>query len=685
MAPVVIRVCQGSSCSPQGAANMLRDLEDLAGGACGVEPWGCLGKCGNGPNVEVSSGAKTKIHQGIKNFKKAESLLTSNADVDVSDLERKVGKIKFAARRDDDPAARMKGIEDGFKAVGGEDSSSQPHLVSQLLVMRSKELLKGDIAKAVLDAERAVHLMPSWAHAHITLATALEAAGRVKDGIKAMNAALEIGAGIDKAGAKRQLKRLERKGEDTPMPEAAAPPPPAAPAPAPAEPTPAAAEPAKKVVKEKAASTKEKAGATKRSASTPKKAAKAKATEKKSGSEEKPIAVESAKEGDAKTKEDKQPVATKEDKEVEEDAAETGAPPEFVDWTLDLVEKLNHDCLRMVLRCKEMAALWKFRPVDDIWHIDILAEVDEITHEEVQRSYTPVSSAEEYRRGELELMVKVYPKGKMTQILSKLKVGAELQVSSPIATKKTSEFANGVVMIAGGSAVTVALQVCEAVLRKNESATAHLALCNRKPEDVLYQDRFSELSKAFPTSFRMVHCISSGILPFSVEGAAEWRAGRLSREFFANIDQAMKAVVSGPPGLCHSAMSKLKEKGYAEQDIHVLDALPSPDEIEPATRTLPPPPVFAPIEGDMAAAKETTDKAQPEPIEPPPPPQPKAAPPAAEEQATGLLDFINKVVRWSVPDLVAGCKPERRLGCGRGFMGIDQEDREGGEDVKKVQ
>ena len=63
------------------------------------------------------------------------------------------------------------------------------------------------------------------------------------------------------------------------------------------------------------------------------------------------------------------------------------------------------------------------------------------------------------------MLIKVYPQGIMTQHLAHLDVGARIAVSKPVPTLDVRILGEGVVVIAGGSAVTLALQVCAAALK----------------------------------------------------------------------------------------------------------------------------------------------------------------------------------------------------------------------------
>merc|ERR1719359_292807 len=119
-------------------------------------------------------------------------------------------------------------------------------------------------------------------------------------------------------------------------------------------------------------------------------------------------------------------------------------------------------------------------------------------------------------------MVKIYPDGKMTQYLATLASGQKLLVSPPYATENLDGYKE-LVMVAGGSAVTVAIQICEDKLRRDpQDVAVELYLCNHGVEDVLYADVFEEMLKKYP-SFRVVHCMSEGDVSAKAgSGKAEW-------------------------------------------------------------------------------------------------------------------------------------------------------------------
>jgi len=563
MAPT-LAVCNGGSCSGNGSSLAIRDIEEICFGHANVELTGCLGHCGKGPNCKVTqSGQKSKVINNLKKVSKMETMASDTIEgFELSDLQRKVVKLKFTARREEKAADRLAKISEALTLLGPEAkaSAAEPALFAQLLVMRARENVKGNAAAALKDAQKAMTFIPNWAYGQVALSQALEASNQIHEAVEAMAAAIKIGYGVDKSALKRQLQRLEKKAADAPPPtEAEKKEVVAGAGVGPLE----EAAPEAPVVKPKG-----KAGAK----------AGAKATSR--GKEAAKLAGASS---------DK-PAGTRSEKTAAE-ATEVAKPeelvvPEFQEWEVTTVKKANHDCLRMELSCKSKTKIYK----DDIWHIDLLAALGD---EEVRRAYTPVSSAEDFSRGVLDLMFKVVPGGRLTEHLATLQPGSNLRVSQPHRTLDPTEYREGVVMVAGGSAVTVALQVCESILalveRKNaeDAITApaylsggevHLVLCNKTAEDVLFVDRFEGLLKA-NASFHVTHCLSKGKPPAtSADGRATWRAGRLNEEVMNDLPRRFKAVVSGPGGLCRTSFDLLQKFGRSEEQIAVLDSLPDVEE-----------------------------------------------------------------------------------------------------------
>lgn len=274
--------------------------------------------------------------------------------------------------------------------------------------------------------------------------------------------------------------------------------------------------------------------------------------------EVRPKNLEKAKSKDEKEKKKKK---TKKKKPEKSDAA----AGEYQDWQLRNSEWANHDCLRMTFACKGKASKSFESP---IWHIDLAANIGE-DGEEIQRSYTPLSNAEDYKKGVLVLLIKVYPTGKMSSYLGKMKAGDSILVSRPVATVDPQEYPEGAIMVAGGSAVVVALQVATAMLPQIADSF-HLYLCNRKQPDVLLMDEFNVLLEAYP-KFHMTNCLSQDQSPENPGGRSSWSSGRLNTELLSGAPQNLKVIMSGPDPLCKMVAQTFMEMGKQEDDIACLD------------------------------------------------------------------------------------------------------------------
>jgi len=446
----------------------------------------CMGRCGYGPNVEViGPGGRPNIVSGLRSYDLVERCVTSSApSVRIDGLARKIARLKFDARREQNREARQRLIAEAFAALGSQEAAAgQPlhaRLLSQLLVMRAREALdtaqRGgmpfgaalcDVAPravdhgatdcrleaALADAERAVALAPSWRSARVVMGDLLEALGRPR--------------GDSSRGALDE--------------------------------------------------------------------------------------------------------------------------PELQGWRVEAVRRVNHNCVLLSL-----SGAGGDCEVGEVWHVDVVGNVgDESTGagcpdvyiepspassssaDAVVRSYTPLSSVADYRAGRLELFVKVYPNGRLTPYLAALSSGASLQVSAPVSTLDPAAF-TGVLVVAGGSAVTVALQVCEAVLQRHpKRGKVRLVLCNHSLEDVVFVERLEALLSNY-SGFRIVHCVATGPLPpRGRKGRAEWFSGRLAAQALGGIEPHLKAVVSGPPGLCKAAVALLGSLGLGGGEAPlVLDDIP---------------------------------------------------------------------------------------------------------------
>ncbi|CAK0866689.1 unnamed protein product [Prorocentrum cordatum] len=455
-----------------------------------------------------------------------EKLVEQVDGVVVSSLQRQLGKAKWAARREEDAEVRKQLMAEAFEALekgsanGGLDAITAPQLRSELLVMRSRQLIKSQPEAALSDAREARELKPSWGQARLALCGALEAGGLFTDALAELKEAQRLGGSVDAGSLRRQMIRLERKAATEVRAS-----PPTAPREAAAAPEAPAARPEPSAA----------------GAATPPGAAAGAA-----------------------------PPA----------AAPCEELPELLEWEIDGIARLSHDCIEVRLHCQDQALLAR-QCVDhaptDTWHVDLLAEGGQL-QEQVRRSYTPVSTGKDYIDGTLVLMLKVYPKGKMSRHLASLRPASTVLVSAPHPTIDVEPFSKGMLMIAGGSAVTVGIQAgiegSRGLLLLIPPPRLPPVLCNHTAADVLYQERLEELMRCSP-AFRVVHCLSAGGAPAG-PSRATWRSGLIGWDAVggALAGERPRAVLSGPRGLLRASLDMLVGQGWGRDRVRVLDDLP---------------------------------------------------------------------------------------------------------------
>ncbi|CAH2072314.1 unnamed protein product [Thlaspi arvense] len=164
----------------------------------------------------------------------------------------------------------------------------------------------------------------------------------------------------------------------------------------------------------------------------------------------------------------------------------------------------------------------------------------------VTRPYTPISDPE--AKGYFDLLIKVYPDGKMSQHFASLKPGDVLEVKGPIEKFKYSpNMKKHIGMIAGGSGITPMLQVIDAILKNPEDNTQiSLIYANVSPDDILLKQKLDVLQAKHP-NLKVFYTVDNP--------NKNWKGG----VGYISKDMALKGLplpaedtlilVCGPPGM----------------------------------------------------------------------------------------------------------------------------------------
>ncbi|KAK7304180.1 hypothetical protein RJT34_15283 [Clitoria ternatea] len=196
----------------------------------------------------------------------------------------------------------------------------------------------------------------------------------------------------------------------------------------------------------------------------------------------------------------------------------------------------------------------------------------------VIRPYTPISDPES--KGYFDLLIKVYPEGKMSQHFASLKPGDVVEVKGPIEKLRyTPNMKKHIGMIAGGSGITPMLQVIEAILKNPDDKTQiSLLYANVSPDDILLKQKLDILAASHP-NLKIFYTVDNP--------TKNWRGGvgyitknTVEKGLPSPSDDTL-VLVCGPPGMMkHISGDKakdrsqgeltglLKEVGYTEQMVY---------------------------------------------------------------------------------------------------------------------
>ncbi|KAL5088698.1 hypothetical protein Trisim1_006385 [Trichoderma cf. simile WF8] len=191
-------------------------------------------------------------------------------------------------------------------------------------------------------------------------------------------------------------------------------------------------------------------------------------------------------------------------------------------------------------------------------HVAITMNID---GEKVTRSYTPVSNNLDY--GVLELLVKIYPDGKLTGgCLANLQIGDEVHFRGPKgAMRYTNGLCKKIGMIAGGTGITPMFQLIRAICENDRDATEiSLIYANHTENDILLKDELDKFSRLYPKLFNVFYVIE--------HPSTTWTSGvgYITKDMAAQRlplpGNDVKIMVCGPPGMVGAAKKFLGELGY---------------------------------------------------------------------------------------------------------------------------
>ncbi|KDE80174.1 NADH-cytochrome b-5 reductase [Aspergillus oryzae 100-8] len=181
----------------------------------------------------------------------------------------------------------------------------------------------------------------------------------------------------------------------------------------------------------------------------------------------------------------------------------TGGDQGWVDLKLSEIEVLSHNTKRLRFEFEDKEAvsgvtiasalLTKFKPVG--------------AEKAVLRPYTPTS--DEDQPGYLDLVVKVYPNGPMSEHLHSMNVDQRLSFKGPLPkyqweTNKHEHIA----LIAGGTGITPMYQLIRQIFKNPDDKTkVTLVYGNVTEDDILLKKELQDLENTYPQRFKAFYLL----------------------------------------------------------------------------------------------------------------------------------------------------------------------------------
>ncbi|XP_058754012.1 NADH--cytochrome b5 reductase 1-like [Vicia villosa] len=179
---------------------------------------------------------------------------------------------------------------------------------------------------------------------------------------------------------------------------------------------------------------------------------------------------------------------------------------------------------------------------------------------EVMRSYTPITLDSDI--GYFELVVKMYPNGKMSHHFRQMKEGDSLAVKGP---KGRFSYKAGQVrafgMIAGGSGITPMFQLIRAILEnKKDKTKVYLIYANVTVDDILLKEELDRFANKFPHRFRVYHVLNKP--PNEWNGGVGFVSKQMIESHCPSPASDIQILRCGPPPMNKAIATHLAALGY---------------------------------------------------------------------------------------------------------------------------
>ncbi|XP_042474234.1 NADH--cytochrome b5 reductase 1-like [Zingiber officinale] len=183
--------------------------------------------------------------------------------------------------------------------------------------------------------------------------------------------------------------------------------------------------------------------------------------------------------------------------------------------------------------------------------------------EEVIKPYTPTTLDSDI--GYFELVIKMYPQGRMSHHFREMEVGDYMSVKGP---KGRFKYQVGQVrafgMIAGGSGITPMFQVTRAILENPKDKTkVQLIYANVTYEDILLKEELDGLARNYPDRFQIFYVLNQP--PESWDAGVGFVSKDMIKTHCPAPAQDIQVLRCGPPPMNKAMAAHLDDLGYTKE------------------------------------------------------------------------------------------------------------------------
>ncbi|GAB2234928.1 hypothetical protein Droror1_Dr00004199 [Drosera rotundifolia] len=185
--------------------------------------------------------------------------------------------------------------------------------------------------------------------------------------------------------------------------------------------------------------------------------------------------------------------------------------------------------------------------------------------EEVVKAYTPTTLDSDV--GYFELVIKMYPQGRMSHHFRELREGDYLAVKGP---KGRFKYQPGQVrafgMIAGGTGITPMFQVARAILENpNDKTKIHLIYANVTYEDILLKEELDSFAKKNSDRFNIYYVLNEP--PEGWNGGVGYVSKEMILAYCPPPASDIQILRCGPPPMNKAMAFHLEALGYTPETL----------------------------------------------------------------------------------------------------------------------